>query len=135
MDGLSEEIMIKLCEIFKISSLHDHQKIAIESALLRKEDSIICMPTGGGKSLCFEAIVPCCKLLMDDTLTPVSYPEGSPVPRVPLPPICACATMSGTAGICHSYSESSPQAHSSPPVMLCCAECWSSHLPLRLQLC
>ena len=23
--------------------------------------------------------------------------------RVPLPPICACATMSGTAGICHSY--------------------------------
>ena len=39
---------------------------------------------------------------------PVSYSEGSPVPRVPLPPICACATMSGTAGICHSYSESSP---------------------------
>ena len=55
---------------------------------------------------------------------PVSYSEGFPVPSVPLPPICACATMSGTAGICHSYSESFPQAHSSPPVMLCCAECW-----------
>ena len=79
VDGLSEEIMIKLCEIFKISSLHDHQKIAIESALLRKEDSIICVPTGGGKSLCFEAIVPCCKLLMDDTLTPAMVIVVSPL--------------------------------------------------------
>ena len=59
-------------------------------------------------------------------LPPVSYSEGSPVLRVPLPPICASATMSGTAGICHSYSEippPPPQALSSPPVMLCCAEC------------
>ena len=38
----------------------------------------------------------------------MSYSEGSPVLGVPLPPICACATMSGTAGICHSYSESPP---------------------------
>ena len=29
MDGLSEGIMVKLCEIVKISELHDHKKIAI----------------------------------------------------------------------------------------------------------
>ena len=43
---------------------------------------------------------------------PVSYRchifTGSHVLRVPLPSICACATMSRTAGICHSYSERSP---------------------------
>ena len=41
--------------------------------------------------------------------------------RVPLPPICACATMSGTAGICHSYSESSPPPRLTVPHLSCFA--------------
>ena len=64
------------------------------------------------------------------TFLPVSYSEGSTVLRVPLRPICACATMSGTAGICHSYSESSPPRLTVPHLSCFAvvnAEC--SHLP------
>ena len=56
---LSEECWLILCDIFNISELYQHQKVAIESTVLRREDTIICVPTGGGKSLCFEGIVPC----------------------------------------------------------------------------
>ena len=35
----------------------------MESTVLRRDDSIICVPTSGGKSLCFEGCVPCWQYL------------------------------------------------------------------------
>ena len=60
---LSEECLLILCDIFNITELYQHQKVAIKSTVLRREDSIICVPTGGGKSLCFEGSVPCWQYL------------------------------------------------------------------------
>ena len=39
-----------------ISALKEHQKKALTSLVIEKRDTLICVPTGSGKSICYEAI-------------------------------------------------------------------------------
>ena len=46
----------KVCEQFKFSELNKHQKEAIISAVLKKKDVFVSLPTGFGKSVIFQAL-------------------------------------------------------------------------------
>lgn len=50
----SKELQVVLQERFGITSLREMQLEAI-NATMSKQDVILIMPTGGGKSLCFQA--------------------------------------------------------------------------------
>ena len=54
MQGVSSGLDDVLTRYFGISSLRPLQQPAIE-AVLNKRDSLVVLPTGGGKSLCFQA--------------------------------------------------------------------------------
>ena len=45
-----------MCEQFKFSELNKHQKEAIISAVLKKKDVFVSLPTGFGKSVIFQAL-------------------------------------------------------------------------------
>ena len=45
-----------MCEQFKFSELNKHQKEAIVSAVLKKKDVFVSLPTGFGKSVIFQAL-------------------------------------------------------------------------------
>ena len=45
-----------VCEQFKFSELNKHQKEAIISAVLKKKDVFVSLPTGFGKSVIFQAL-------------------------------------------------------------------------------
>lgn len=49
----SEELKEKLQSVFKISKLRAHQ-LPTMNATMSKVDAILIMPTGGGKSLCYQ---------------------------------------------------------------------------------
>ena len=46
----------KVREQFKLSELNKHQKEAIISAVLKKKDVFVSLPTGFGKSVIFQAL-------------------------------------------------------------------------------
>jgi len=46
----------KACEQFKFSTLNKHQKEVIISAVLKKKDIFVSLPTGFGKSVIFQAV-------------------------------------------------------------------------------
>ena len=46
----------KVCKQFKFSELNKHQKEAIISAVLKKKDVFVSLPTGFGKSVIFQAL-------------------------------------------------------------------------------
>ena len=46
----------KVCEQFKFSELNKHKKEAIISAVLKKKDVFVSLPTGFGKSVIFQAL-------------------------------------------------------------------------------
>ena len=46
----------KVCEQFEFSELNKHQKEAIISAVLKKKDVFVSLPTGFGKSVIFQAL-------------------------------------------------------------------------------
>ena len=50
------EVVSKVCEQFKFSELNKHQKEAIISAVLKKKDVFVSLPTGFGKSVIFQAL-------------------------------------------------------------------------------
>ena len=39
-----------------IASLKDYQEKALASVAMERHDCLVCVPTGSGKSLCFEAL-------------------------------------------------------------------------------
>jgi len=45
----------RITDLFKIPSLRPQQKEAL-SSILERQDTVLNLPTGSGKSLCFEAI-------------------------------------------------------------------------------
>ena len=53
MDAVLLEQMHKT---WGISALKEHQKKALTSLVIEKRDTLICVPTGSGKSICYEAI-------------------------------------------------------------------------------
>jgi superfamily II DNA helicase RecQ len=56
MASLTEEIQQNLCDYFGIPSLKEHQVLTLDKVLVDKRDAFIVLPTGMGKSLCFEAL-------------------------------------------------------------------------------
>ena len=54
--GGSIFLFFKVCEQFKLSELNKHQKEAIISAVLKKKDVFVRLPTGFGKSVIFQAL-------------------------------------------------------------------------------
>ena len=53
---MDDATQVKVCQFFNIHSLKDHQKSTLEKILIERKDSLIILPTGMGKSLCFEAL-------------------------------------------------------------------------------
>ena len=69
---LTEEMREKIRQTWKIDHLKKHQELALATIVLEKRDCLICVPTGGGKSLCFEAIT----TLSDMTREQAAMPEA-----------------------------------------------------------
>ena len=56
MDEIGEDIQKYLCDFFKIKELRKHQISALHQIIIGKKDVLIILPTGMGKSLCYEAL-------------------------------------------------------------------------------
>ena len=69
---LTEEMREKFRQTWKIDHLKKHQELALATIILEKRECLICVPTGGGKSLCFEAIT----TLSDMTREQAAMPEA-----------------------------------------------------------
>ncbi len=52
---ISEQMRQNVRETWRIDDLKEHQELALKT-VLQKRDCLVCVPTGGGKSLCFEAL-------------------------------------------------------------------------------
>ena len=53
MADMSEAFSV-VCDLFKISDLNEHQKVAITKLVAEKQDVFVNLPTGFGKSLIFQ---------------------------------------------------------------------------------
>ena len=53
---LSADLVEKVQDSWRIASLKDYQKKALAAVVMEKRDCLVCVPTGSGKSLCFEAL-------------------------------------------------------------------------------
>ncbi len=53
---LGADLVDEICLAWNIPSLKDYQESALTSVVIEKRDCIVCVPTGSGKSLCFEAL-------------------------------------------------------------------------------
>ena len=51
-----EEIERSICDKWHISEMKEFQREAIKNVVFSRRDILLCMPTGSGKSLCFEAL-------------------------------------------------------------------------------
>ena len=56
MAEVGEDIQKYLCDFFKIKALRKHQVSAQHQILIGKQDLLIILPTGMGKSLCYGAL-------------------------------------------------------------------------------
>ena len=54
--GVSHDVEEKICELWPIKRLKSYQRDVLELILYDRRDVLVCMPTGSGKSLCFEAL-------------------------------------------------------------------------------
>ena len=53
---MDREIRNKICKTLGIAALKRYQVEALEAICLKKRDTLVCVPTGSGKSACFEGI-------------------------------------------------------------------------------
>ena len=61
--ALHEDIRQKLCDYFDIECLKPHQIDALEQIIIEKRDTLIVLPTGSGKSLCFKGLTEANRLI------------------------------------------------------------------------
>ena len=54
--GVSHDVEEKICELWPIKRLKSYQRDVLKLILYDRRDVLVCMPTGSGKSLCFEAL-------------------------------------------------------------------------------
>ena len=54
--SLPQTLLQKLLDLLKLESFRPHQEIAIQSIIQDQKDAVICVPTGAGKSLCYEVL-------------------------------------------------------------------------------
>ena len=53
---MNSDLYDEICDKWYIKSLKDYQNTALLSVGRDKRDTLVCMPTGSGNSICFEAL-------------------------------------------------------------------------------
>ena len=56
MAALADGTVKFICDRFGLESLRPHQSVAISKVIVERSDILVLMPTGMGKSLCYEAL-------------------------------------------------------------------------------
>ena len=59
--SIPDNICEDICKKWQIERLEDFQKQALHNIIIKREDTLVCMPTGSGKSLCYEALSFACE--------------------------------------------------------------------------